>query len=234
MRKLIQGIVDFRRTRRADYAEKFAELALGQQPDAVFFTCSDSRVAANVFASTDPGDLFVVRAVGNMVAPADASGVSTGDQSEASAIEYSVNVLGVRQAIVCGHSSCGAMKGLLEGVDDPRMPNLKAWLRHGEGALARLRGGDVLDPRWPPVDQLSQLNVLEQMDHIATYPAVAQALAKDDFAIYGLWFDIRAAEVHLFAPDRGRFVALDETEAEVVLRELADHELPPKSKAAGR
>ena len=63
MRKLIQGIMEFRKQRRSDYAETFAKLALGQNPDVLFIACSDSRVAVNVFASTDPGDMFVVRNV---------------------------------------------------------------------------------------------------------------------------------------------------------------------------
>lgn len=220
MRKLINGIVEFRRTLRPGYRETFAQLALGQTPDALFFSCSDSRVAANLFASTDPGDLFVVRSVGNLVPPADPTGLSTADESEASAVEYGVNVLGVRSAIVCGHSSCGAMKGLLEGLDDPRMPNLSRWLRHGGPAMERLERGEAPDPKLLPVDQLSQLNVLTQMDNLATYPSVREAMASRRFGIYGLWFDIPAAEVSIYSPDRGRFVVLNEEEGARILAEL--------------
>src|SRR5579884_3990408 len=110
MRKLIKGIVDFRERHLPEYAERFRELAQGQAPDVLFITCSDSRIVPELLASTDPGDLFVVRNVGNMVPPATPSGVSTGDLSEASALEFSILMLKVRYVVVCGHSECGAMK----------------------------------------------------------------------------------------------------------------------------
>src|SRR5438105_11653985 len=109
MRKLVQGIVDFRKGRRPDYAETFARLALRQKADALYISCSDSRVQANVFASTEPGDLFVVRNPGNLVSPAGPDGRSVADESEAAAIEFGLDVLEVRDIIVCGHSGCGVM-----------------------------------------------------------------------------------------------------------------------------
>src|SRR2546430_16686177 len=106
MKKLIQGIVEFRHKVRPDYRETFAHLALGQAPDTLFIACSDSRVVPNAFASADPGDLFVIRNVGNLIAPADGTGVSVSDESEAAAIEFAVLTLKVRDVIVCGHSEC--------------------------------------------------------------------------------------------------------------------------------
>src|SRR6266849_3687264 len=125
MRKLVQGIVEFRRSRRPDYAETFSRLALRQKPDALYIACSDSRVAINVFASTEPGDLFVVRNPGNIVSPAAPDGLSVGDESEAAAIEFAVGQLEVRDIIVCGHSSCGAMSALLRGREDVSAPHLR-------------------------------------------------------------------------------------------------------------
>src|SRR5262245_32910879 len=95
MRKLIAGIVEFRARMLPQYAQRFKELALSQQPDALFITCADSRVVPDLLASTHPGDLFTMRNVGNLVPPATADGMSIGDLSEASAIEYSVLVLKV-------------------------------------------------------------------------------------------------------------------------------------------
>ena len=97
----------------SQYAERFRDLAQGQAPDVLFVTCSDSRIVPDLLASTDPGDLFVMRNVGNLVPPATVEGASTGDLSEASAIEYAVLVLKVRNVVVCGHSQCGAMKAAL-------------------------------------------------------------------------------------------------------------------------
>ena len=108
MRKLHTGIVDFRERMLPQYAERFKELALAQKPDAFLITCADSRIVPDLLASTNPGDLFIVRNVGNLVPPATTDGVSVGDLSEASAIEYSVLVLKVTNIVVCGHSECGA------------------------------------------------------------------------------------------------------------------------------
>src|SRR5690349_18694480 len=125
MRKLVHGIVDFRSKSTDEQRELFAKLALGQSPDAMFVCCSDSRVAPNVFASTDPGDLFVVRNVGNMIPDCDHFGKSISDRSEAAAIEFAVAQLSVRDIIICGHSECGAMRALIKGVENLSWPNLK-------------------------------------------------------------------------------------------------------------
>lgn len=218
MRKLVEGIVRFRETTRPEYREAFSHLALEQKPDAIFFACSDSRVVPNLFASTDPGDLLVSRSIGNLVPPSDAEGVASTDQSEAAAIEFALLQLNVRDAIVCGHSGCGAMKALYDGFEDPRMPNLAAWLRHGAPALDRFRAGSGLDTRFSPVDQLSQLNVLVQMEHIRSYPMVRDAEASGHFGIHGLWFDLRTADVYAYELDEKRFVLLDEAEGERLLK----------------
>lgn len=132
MKKLIKGIVDFRTKLQPSYKETFARLALGQSPDALFIGCSDSRVAVNVFASTDPGDLFVVRNVGNLVPPCGSDGQSTADESEAAAIEFALDTLNVSYIIICGHSECGAMQALANGRSKVKSQNLRSWLRHGE------------------------------------------------------------------------------------------------------
>ena len=111
MEKLIRGIVDFQVSKADDYRGLFAKLALGQKPDTFFLACSDSRVAVNVFASTDPGDLFVMRNVGNII-PAfkqDSSG-----SSYQAALEFAVFELGVKHIVVCGHSECGGMMAITD------------------------------------------------------------------------------------------------------------------------
>src|SRR5690348_4138026 len=158
MRKLLHGIVEFRNNRRPDYREKFARLALGQKPDTLFIACSDSRVVPNLFASADPGDLFVIRNVGNIIAPADANGRSTSDESEGAAIEFAVGKLQVTDIIVCGHSECGAMQALLGGRESVEAEHLRSWLRHAETALKGLGVKDGLDPSLQAHNRLSQLN----------------------------------------------------------------------------
>src|SRR5580765_6096369 len=124
------GIVDFRERLLPEYAERFRDLALSQAPDALFISCSDSRVVPDLLVSTDPGDLFVMRNVGNLVPPSTVHGESMGDVSEASAIEYAILVLDISSIIVCGHSECGAMKAALSAVTPDGAPNLEKWLHH--------------------------------------------------------------------------------------------------------
>src|SRR5947207_12600155 len=123
MKKLVRGILDFRNHLQPSQRENFARLALGQAPDTLFVTCSDSRVAPDVFASTDPGDLFVIRNVGNLVAPCGGDhGLSIADESEAAAIEFAVSNLGITEIIVCGHSECAAMQALTRGREKVETP----------------------------------------------------------------------------------------------------------------
>ena len=215
MRKLVQGIVEFRRSRRPDYAETFARLALRQKPDALYIACSDSRVQANVFASTEPGDLFVVRNPGNLVSPAGPDGKSISDESEAAAIEFALDVLEVRDIIVCGHSGCGAMAALAAGRENVRSPHLCSWLRHGDDALERLRQGDG-DRERTPQDRLSQLNVLLQLEHLRTYEPVRRHAP----GLHAWWFEIATAEVHAWDPDPGRFRPIDDDHAAQILQRM--------------
>jgi carbonic anhydrase len=218
MKKLVNGIVDFRRKTLPGYREKFAKLALGQHPDALFITCSDSRVAPNWFASTDPGDLFVVRNVGNLIPSCGPDGHSTADESEAAAIEFATMNLNIRDIIVCGHSECGAMQALLEGRDKVAAPNLRAWLRHGGASVARLPQANGALSR---VNQLSQVNVLQQLEHLQSYPIVAERLAQGRLKLHGWWFELSSANVYAYEDTESRFILIDEPEAERILARLS-------------
>lgn len=214
MRKLLDGIVRFRRDVRPGMRARFARLALGQEPDAMLIACSDSRVAPNVFASTDPGDLFVTRNVGNIVPP---HGV---DDGETAAVEFAVRVLGVDDIIVCGHSHCGAMGALAAGRASAKTPGFKGWLRHAEAARAVLRRTPGLGRGLAAADRLSQANVLAQLEHLMTFPSVARAVAARRLTLHGWWFDLGRAEVDAYEPGLGRFVPVDEAEAERIKSRL--------------
>jgi carbonic anhydrase len=217
MKKLINGITDFRRNILPGYRETFAKLALGQSPDALFIACSDSRVAVNLFASTDPGDLFVVRNVGNMIPPCSRNGYSIGDESEAAAIEFSLLTLKVASIIICGHSECGAMQGILDNRLTISSPNLRSWLQYGEPALKKLTNGFEINKGILPHNQLSQINVLEQKLHLESYPIVQELIKENKLKIYCWWFDIAKADVYSFNETAGKFKILDDEEAEQLL-----------------
>jgi carbonic anhydrase len=222
VKKLIRGIVEFRQKVRPGVRETFARLALGQSPDALLIACSDSRVVPNLFASTEPGDLFVIRNPANIISPCGADGRSVSDESEAAAIEFSTLILNVRDIIVCGHSECGAMRMLWEDQKNALAPHLHAWLRHAEGALREVREGARAPGTLAPHNQLSQVNVLRQMDHLRTYPIVRERLQAGRLRLHAWWFDIAEAEVLCYDEKARRFVVIDEAEAERLIARLED------------
>jgi carbonic anhydrase len=221
MHKLIKGIIDFRERLLPQYAERFRDLAQGQTPDTLFITCSDSRVVPDLLVSTDPGDLFVMRNVGNLVPPATAEGASTGDVSEASAIEYAVLVLQVENIIVCGHSECGAMKAAIARKPLPDTPNLAKWLHLSAAAVFRLDQEGPLDPRLNPCDQLAQLNVLVQLEHLASYPIVRERIAGGTLHLNGWWFNIAKGEMYAYQRESRSFQVIDRNTAERLINSLS-------------
>lgn len=208
----MRGLVNFKTGLAPAMRPLFKDLSEGQEPELLLVSCCDSRVVPHLITSEEPGDVFVVRTVGNLVAPAGSSGFSVGDVSEASAIEYGLEVLGIRDIAVCGHSNCGAMKATLEGREKlaGTAPNLVAWLEHAEASKLRLANAPFISAALAEVDRLSQANVLQQLDHIATYAPVAGR--KGEVRLHGLWFDIERTMVSLYQPERGGFIVLDEAE----------------------
>lgn len=214
MHKLIWGIVEFREQQLPGYAEHFRELADGQSPNTLFITCADSRVSPDLLVSSDPGELFTMRNVGNLVPPATADGLSTGDLSEASAIEYAVKVLEVANIVVCGHSGCGAMKTVLAPGPLDDTPNLTAWLHHARPAATRLAQDVAPGYGLTPYDRLSQLNVLVQLEHLMTYPDVRTAVERGALQLSGWWFDIAGGDMYVYQPDARTFAVIDRDLAE--------------------
>ncbi len=220
MRKLIMGIVDFRERMLPRYAERFRELALTQTPDALFITCSDSRVVPDLLASTHPGDLFTMRNVGNLIPPSTPDGVSIGDLSEPSAIEYAVLVLQVANIVVCGHSECGAMKAVLTRSPKLKAPNLDRWLNHARTAVFRLDHEGALDSGLKPHDQLSQLNVLVQIEHLMSYPIVRERVESGKLHLSGWWFEIATGDMYAYEQSSRSFEIIDRQEAERLIGRL--------------
>lgn len=203
MERLIEGFAQFRREVFPHQRELFQKLAAGQSPHTMFITCADSRVMPELIFSTRPGELFVSRNVGNIVPPhgAHVGGVIA-------AIEYAVLALKVQNIVICGHSDCGAMKAVLhpEHVEDK--PSVAAWLQHAQTARhvvaehdPQLCGHDVLH-------HLTEENIVAQLDHLRTQPAVAARLARGTLRIHGWYYDIGKGEIRAFDAQQGRFVPL--------------------------
>jgi len=221
MKKLIRGIADFRKNTRPGYKDIFARLALGQRPDALLIACSDSRVVPNLFASSDPGDLFVVRNVGNLVPPCGAPEPGS-EGSEAAAIEFGLKQLPITDVIVCGHSECGAMIALSQGRDGVPSPSLKSWLRHGEPSLRRLSLPLPADQHLERHNRLSRANVLAQIEHLKTYPIVREKVHAGKLRLHAWWFDIKEADVYDYSAGDGGFRLIDEDYARILLQRAGE------------
>lgn len=220
MKKLINGIVEFRQKAQGGYRERYAHLAARQTPDVLFFACSDSRVVPNTFASTNPGDLFVVRNVANLIPPCNEQGVSKSDESEPAAIEFALLNLNVRDIVICGHSECGGMRALYENRRKIESQNLRSWLRHGDKSLKNLNSGLIPDTSLTPLNQLSQINVLVQIENLKSYPVVRERLERGELRIHGWWFDITHADVYCYDPELNKFIIIDESGAERLMSRL--------------
>ncbi len=217
MRKLIQGIVDFRKNLTPESRALFAQLALGQKPDALFIACSDSRVVPNLFASTNPGDVFVLRNIGNLIPPASSESQETCVQA---AIEFAVLSLNVSNIIVCGHSECGAMLALSGGADVACCPHLTSWLKYGDESVNKVKNGFILNPALSKHNQISQVNVLQQMEHITSYSFVQERIENKKLRVHGWWFDIAQADVYCYEPSVNQFILIDEEESKLILDRL--------------
>lgn len=205
MKKLINGIMEFRRTKREGLRGLYAQLALGQSPDCLFITCSDSRVVANIFASTDPGDLFVVRNLGNIMPPSPDVG------SAVAALEYALETLEVGNIVVCGHSDCGAMRALAQNPQAEGSTPMAAWLRHAKAAVQAVPGDQ---------DQLSRRNVVLQLENLRSHGVVREREEAGKLKLHGLWFNIRDVEVYYLEKGPSEFTLIDDAEGRKILQSL--------------
>jgi carbonic anhydrase len=209
--ELARGISAFHRNTAPLMRRELARLAReGQQPSQLFLTCADSRVVTSMITSSGPGDLFVVRNVGNFV---PLPGEESGDDSVAAAIEYAVDVLKVRSITVCGHSGCGAMQALLGANPGGARTPLQRWLRHGLPSLERApavvatAGDDRARPRpagRAPADAAERLclaNVVQQLEHLRAHESVARALGAGDLELHGMYFHVGEAQSYLLSED---------------------------------
>lgn len=204
MHKLLSGFQQFRQGYYADNREFFEQLAAKQQkPQALFITCADSRIHPNLITNTEPGELFLIRNAGNIVPPHGFAG------GEAATIEYSIEVLGIRDIVICGHSQCGAVQAMLAGDNVSHLPNVRAWCQHAEAArrIVQHKYKDLPLPELAVV--AAKENVLVQMNNLSTHPSVAARLAANELRVFGWYYDIGAGQVYQYAEAGGRFEPLN-------------------------
>jgi carbonic anhydrase len=222
MTRIIQGVLNFQRRIFGGKRELFSRLGKGQKPLALFITCSDSRIAPDLLAQTEPGELFVLRNAGNLVPPHAAGPVG----AEAATIEYAVAQLRVRDVILCGHSKCGAMHGLLEPESLSKLPSVAGWLDHARAILPEVTSAGA---GLKPEDQLKlaiEKNVLLQLEHVKTHPAVVAALGARSLRLHGWVYHFEKGLVDVYDPVTGKFGPLDQHVRERMLENAGKDEGP--------
>lgn len=203
MQKLIQGLQHYQTKVFGSQRELFERLAQGQSPEVLFITCSDSRINPNLLTQTEPGELFILRNAGNIVPP---YGAGTG--GETATIEFAVAGLGVKDIIICGHSHCGAMKGLLEPPCPRDFPALTQWLSHAE-TTRRIVTDKYADRQGPALLNVTiQENVLAQMENLRTHPWVAAGLSQGKLKLHGWVYKMETGEVFGYDPESCQFQKL--------------------------
>jgi len=207
MQKLIQGVHSFQTQEFRSYRGLFRRLARdGQNPHTLFITCADSRVLAELITGSKPGDLFVVKNVGNIVPPASVDGPN----STAAAIEFAIDGLGVTDVVLCGHTQCGAMEALARGIPHAEhRPHLAEWLDQAQAvreAVARSYPGisDITDLQ----TLMAEENVLFGLENLKTYRAVQKGLQTEHLRLHGWMFAIADAKLFAYSSESGQFEPL--------------------------
>jgi len=199
------GVRRFQAEVYPERAEMFAQAASEpQRPHTLFITCADSRIDPVEITSAGTGDVFVTRNIGNMV---PAYGEMLGSTS--AVIEFAVSGLGVGHVVICGHSDCGAMKALLSPESVEKMPTVKNWLHNAHAALAAADALYERDQRDGSgrslLQELTEQNVLLQMQHLKTHPSVAGAIAKGALTLSGWIYEIGSGEVRIASDGQRTF-----------------------------
>jgi carbonic anhydrase len=201
MQRLVNGVHSFQEhyfAKRRAFFEQLVER--GQSPETLFITCSDSRIVPTLLTSTEPGELFIVRNVGNIVPEVNLPG------GTAAAIEYAVEVLKIANIVVCGHTHCGAMQAILNPDTTATLPFVRRWLAQ----TSRLR--EIVQQRYQHlsgadlVTAAAQENVLVQLENLRAFPFISDRLERGSLQLSGWIFMIETGGVYEFDPASGQFL----------------------------
>ena len=207
MNVLIDGLRKFQSDIFPQHKERFELLADGQNPEVLFITCADSRIDPNLLTQTNPGELFICRNAGNIVPP---HSNETGGMT--ASIEYAVSVLNIKDIIICGHSNCGAMKAALAPNNIQGLPHVKVWLNHCRAAVESVAHSHDCDHNEAlseeHLDEVTKQNILLQMQHIKTHPAVFSKFSAGEVKIHGWVYDIKTGKVEFYDEKENQFQTL--------------------------
>lgn len=211
MQQLLEGVHRFQQGEFGKHKEMFRRLSReGQKPHTLFITCADSRLVAELITQSKPGDLFVIKNIGNIVPPPDPEG---GCNSTGAGIEFAVDVLGVSDIVVCGHTQCGAVSALMQADGGPpELKHLRGWvslMRPVRDTIERKYNHLVTDQE--RIRAAEEENVLFSIDRLHEYPAVSRRLADGTLRLHAWFFKIATAELFAYNPEHRQFQVINET-----------------------
>jgi carbonic anhydrase len=203
--KVLDGVRKFQAEVYPAQRKMFEGLKSRQQPMAMFITCADSRVVPNLITQTGPGDFFIERNPGNLVPHYGdfIGGVSAG-------VEYATLVLKVPLVIVCGHTDCGVMKGLLQPEQVQGLPAVQEWMRHASESRHRILRDHSDATEAERLRLITQYNVLAQIENLKSHPSVQSRLLSREVEIQGWVYDIGDGSIWAADPASGRFARTGE------------------------
>jgi carbonic anhydrase len=186
----------------------------GQHPKALFIGCADSRVVPNLITQSAPGELFVLRNIGNFVAPYKPDGDF---HSTASGIEYALRVLDVKEIIICGHTHCGAIASLYADLDEDSFVHTKKWLSLGVKAKElATKALEITNFSEKPTNELLRLtekiSVVSQIENLLSYPLVKERVESGVLHLHGWMYDIESGDIDYYDPDAKKFQKLSDIE----------------------
>ena len=205
MPKFSDGVIRFQNEIFPEKRALFEKLSEGQSPEALFITCSDSRIETGMLTQCEPGELFVCRNAGNIVPPhtKHTGGVTA-------SVEFASAVLKVPHIIVCGHSGCGAMAAAMNMETVESLPHVREWLQFVKEAADRVKEKAGEKSNEDQLDMLIGENVVLQLEHLKTHPTVAERLEKGDVKLHGWVYDIKTGEVRVYNEERAVFLPFEE------------------------
>ena len=204
MDRLIAGLMKFQKDVFPQKKELFERLAGGQKPSTLFITCADSRVVPDLFTQSEPGEIFVIRNAGNIV---PAYGRMIGGVT--ATIEFAVAVLGVKHIVICGHTDCGAMKGLLHPESLTEVPAVASWLGQAEATRRVVMEIYKDQSEATLINAMIRENILVQLQNLQTHPSVLSGLARGHLKLYGWVYNIGTGDVESFDAESQSFIRID-------------------------
>lgn len=217
MEPILRGILEFQQSVYPEHRALFHELRNGQSPKTMLITCSDSRIDPALIMRTKPGDIFIVRNAGNIVAPAD----QPAGGSEAASIEYATVVLGIEDIIVCGHSQCGAMTALLKPETLTELGYVQPWVEQARAAAERCHARARGHSEQETLDACIECNVILQLEHLQTYPFISERLKAGRLRLHGMVYHFEKGRMDYYEAASNRFVPLQSLASKTLSEDLA-------------